>query len=95
MVAARPDPASDRAASADVITACRTTLAERRDQLRAAAVVAEVRLSEDGHDAIRVEFEHTDGPALTVLVPYSKKRFGRIDYGHLRAADGTRHIWLD
>jgi hypothetical protein len=94
MVAARPDAANDRPASTDVIAACRTTLAERRDQLRAAAVIADVRLT-DGGDAIRVELEHTEGPALTILLPYSKKRFGRgIDYGQLQAAAGTRHVWL-
>lgn len=93
MVAARPDATNDRPASADVITACRTTLAERRDQLRAAAIVADVRLT-DGGDAIQAELEHTEGPALTILLPYSKKRFGRgIDYGQLRAAAGTRHVW--
>jgi hypothetical protein len=94
MVAARPDAANDRPASADVIAACRTTLAERRDHLRAAAVVADVRLP-DGSDAVQVELEHTEGPALTIQLPYSKKRFGRgIDYGQLRAAAGTRHVWL-
>lgn len=77
-----------------MIDACRTTLAERRDHLRAAAVIADIRLP-DGADAIRVELEHTEGPALTVLLPYSKKRFGKtIDYGQLSAATGTRHIWL-
>lgn len=94
MVAARPDATNDRPASADVITACRTTLAERRDQLRAAAIVADVRLT-DGGDAVQAELEHTEGPALTILLPYSKKRFGRgIDYGPLRAAAGTHHVWL-
>lgn len=76
MVAARPDADNGRPASTDVIHACRTTLAERGDQLRAAAVVADIRFREGG-DAIRVELEHTEGPALTVLLPYSKKRFGR------------------
>jgi hypothetical protein len=95
MVAARPDAADDQPASGDVIDACRTTLAERRDQLRAAAVVADVRLPDNGSDAIRVELEHTEGPALTVLLPYSKKRFGRgIDYRPIQAGAGTRHIWL-
>ncbi len=95
MVAARPDTDNDRPASTDVIDACRTTLAERRDQLRAAAVIADVRLREGGA-VIRVELEHTEGPVLTVLLPYSKKRFGRdIDYGPLQAGAGTRHVWLD
>ena len=94
MVAAQPDAANDQPASTDVINACRTTLAERRDQLRAAAVIADVRLS-DGGDAIRVELEHTEGPALTILLPYSRRRFGHgIDYGQVQAAAGTRRIWL-
>ena len=95
MVAARPDAADDRPQSTDVVTACRKTLAERRDQLRAAAVIADVRLP-SGEDAIRVELEHTEGPALTILLPYSRKRFGRgIEYGQLQAAAGTRHVWLN
>lgn len=95
MVASRPDAADDRPPSGDVVDACRTTLAERRDQLRAAAVIADVRLP-GGEDAIRVELEHTEGPALTILLPYSKKRLGRgIEYGQLQAAAGTRHVWLD
>ncbi len=95
MVAARPDAGDDRPASSDVVAACRTTLAEQRDRLRAAAVVADVRLP-GGSDAIRVELEHTEGPALTVLLPYDKKRFGRgVDFGQLQAASGIRHVWLD
>ncbi len=93
MVATRPEASNDRPASADVITACRTTLTGRRDQLRAAAVVADIRIPQGG-DAIRVELEHTEGPTLTVLLPYTKKRFGKtIDYGDLRAEAGSRHVW--
>lgn len=94
MVAARPNATNGRPASADVFDACRTTVAERRDQLRAAAVVADVHLP-DGSDAVQIELEHTEGPAVTVQLPYSKKRLGRgIDYGRLRASAGTRHVWL-
>lgn len=93
MVAARPDGSDDRPTSADVMDACRATVAERRNHLRAAAVIADVRLDEVG-DAIRVELEHTEGPALTVLLPYAKKRFGRgLEFGELRAATGSRRIW--
>lgn len=93
MVAARPDASDDRPNSADVVTACRTTLAERRDQLRAAAVVADIRLP-DGSDAVQVELEHTEGPAFSIQLPYSKKLFGRgVNYGQLRATAGTRHVW--
>jgi hypothetical protein len=94
LVAPRPEAADDQPASADMIAACRTTLAKRRDHLRAAALVADVRLP-DGGDAVQVELEHTEGVALTVQLPYSKKRFTRdIDYGQLRAAAGARQVWL-
>jgi hypothetical protein len=94
MVAARPNPTDDQPASADVITACRTSLAERRDQLRATAVVADVRIPDHGGEAIQVELEHTEGPVLTVLLPYNRKRFSKtINYGQLRAATADRHIW--
>ena len=87
------DPANDQPASAAVITACRSALTARRDQLRATAVVADIHLPEAG-DAIRVELEHAEGTALTVLLPYTRKRFGKkVDYGSLRAEAGTRHIW--
>lgn len=95
MVAARTEATDDHPASADVITACRATLAERRDHLRAAAVVADIRTPSAGGDAIQVELEHTEGPAITVMLPYTKKRSSNsIDYGELRAAASTRHIWL-
>lgn len=63
MVAARAEATDDHPASADVITACRTTLAGRRDHLRAAAVVADIRMPNSGANAIQVELEHTEGPA--------------------------------
>ena len=94
MVAVQPDAANDQPASTDVVDACRTTLAERRDRLRAAAVIADVRLP-DGGDAIRVELEHIEGLALTIFLPYSQKRFGHsFRYGQLQAAAGTRRIWF-
>ncbi|SDI90769.1 hypothetical protein SAMN05444157_0741 [Frankineae bacterium MT45] len=93
MDSARPDSNNDRPASDEVIGACRITLAERRDQLRAAAIVADVRLPSG--DAVQVELEHTEGPALVVQLPYLKKRFGRaISYGELQVGPGTRHVWL-
>lgn len=95
LVAARPDAADDGPKARDVVAACRITVAERRDQLRAVAVVANVQLP-SGEDAIRVELEHSEGPALTLLLTYSHKRFGRgITYGQMQAGKGARHIWLD
>jgi hypothetical protein len=94
LVAGPTDETNDRPPSAAVVAACRTALIERRDQLRATALVANLGLP-DGSDAVQVELEHSEGSAITVLLPDSKKRFGRgVDYGQLRAATGTRHVWL-
>lgn len=94
MIAARPDPHDEHPASADVIDACIAALANRCSQIRAGAVVADVRLRDQGRDAIRVDLEHADGHALTVLLPYTKKRLRRgIDYGQIRAQAGHRRIW--
>lgn len=94
MIAARPDPAEEHPRSLDVIDACLGALTDRRDNIRAGAVVADVRLPELGSDAIQVELEHVEGQALTVLLPYTKKRLRRgIDYGPIRAQAGTPRIW--
>ena len=87
---------TDQPSSVDIIAACRETLAATRDELRAAAVVADVRLVSMGGDAIQVEVEHAEGTAITILLPYTKKRFGRgVQFGELRASAGTRHVWVD
>ena len=94
MIAAPPNRADDRPASADVIAACLSKLTSRRDQFRAAALVADTKVLELGGDAIEVSLEHVEGPALRVLLPYSKRRFGRgIEYGQMRAQSGTKRVW--
>lgn len=92
MIAARPDPDDEHPKSADVIEACVAALISQRDYIRAGAVVADVRLADS--DAVRVDLEHSEGHALTVLLPYSKKRRRRgIDYGQLRAQTGSVRVW--
>jgi hypothetical protein len=94
MVAAQPDTTDDNPASTDVIAACRQAITERRDQLRAAAIVADVHLPDHGGDAIQVDLEHAEGPTLRVLLPYTKKRVrNSIGYSQLRASAGIRTIW--
>lgn len=67
-------------------------LAEKRERIQAAAIVADVSTPEG--DAIRVELEHVEGHALAVLLPYSRKRFGRgVNYGELRAQAGRPQVW--
>lgn len=85
MVAADPD-LGDRPPSLEVLGTIVDGMRMERDQLRAVALVADVRIS-DG-DAVRVELEHREGQATVVLLPYKKKRFGRgIDFGDMRGAD--------
>lgn len=92
MVAA--DTGAERPESADLITTLIGALAGQRDQLRGAAIVADVRVPETGGDAVRVTLEHSEQVALTVLLPYRSRRFGRsVDYGDLQAGAAAAFIW--
>ena len=64
-----------------------------RDELRATAFFCDVRLPDV--DAIRVELEHRDGPAIAVLLPYQRAGdpAAQIQYLPLRASEGRRQIW--
>jgi len=42
-----------------------------RAEIRAAAVVVDVALPETGSSGIEVHLEHADGPAISVLEPYT------------------------
>lgn len=88
------DTGDEQPASADLITALIAALSDDRDHLRAAAIVADVRLPELGSDAIRVTLEHSEHIALSVLLPYKTRRFGRaIDYGDLQTEAAASLIW--
>ena len=88
------DTGDDRPASPDLITTLFSTLSDERSSLRAAAIVADVRLPEANSDAIRVTLEHSERVALTVLLPYRIRRLGRgVDYGNLQAGAATAFIW--
>jgi hypothetical protein len=94
MIAARPDPNDEHPHPADVATACFSALGEIRNQIQASAVITDVRLRNENIDAIRVDLEHAEGHALTILLPYTKKRLGRgVDYGEIRAQSGQRQVW--
>jgi transcriptional regulator with XRE-family HTH domain len=92
MVAA--DTGDEQPASADLITTLIAALSDDRDHLRAAAIVADVRLPELGSDAIRVTLEHSEHIALSVLLPYKTRHFGRaIDSGDLQTEAAASLIW--
>jgi hypothetical protein len=78
--------------SNDILALLRDGVTADKDALRAAAYVADVRV--EGGDAIRVELEHSEGVAITVLVPYSKSRLRRIvKPGAMRVQLGKLHAW--
>jgi hypothetical protein len=83
---------SEHPPSQDVLDLLVEGYRQRRDELRAVALVADVRA--DSGDAIRVETEHREGQAIYALLPYKKCRFKRaIEYGDLTAGQGSPQIW--
>lgn len=86
------DASDDKPSSESVLASCEAILQSRRAELRAAALVADVRTS--ASEAIQVDLEHTEGPALRVLLPYTRHRLGRVKgYGDLLASEGQRRVW--
>jgi hypothetical protein len=70
----------------------RDDVRSRRDGFRAVAVAVDVRLPAQGRDGVRVELEHREGVALSVVLPYSQAA-GAVEFGDLSAAAGTATIW--
>jgi hypothetical protein len=91
LIAADPG-LGERPASTDVLDQLVGGLREQAGDIRAAALVADVRVGES--DAARVELEHRDGQAICVLLPYKRRRLRRgVDYGELGAAPSQPRIW--
>jgi hypothetical protein len=82
----------DRPLSEDVLRALYEGARADSVDLRAAAFVADVLAG--GSDAIRVEVEHRDGPALTVVLPYQRSRLRRrISFGQMSTSGSTPKVW--
>jgi len=48
----------------------------------------------NGGDAIRVNLDHVEGPALAVPLPYTTKRMSKkVEFGQLCAQAGQRQLW--
>jgi hypothetical protein len=91
LIAADPG-LGERPTSRDVLDQLVGGLREQAGDIRAAALVADVRVGES--DAARVELEHRDGQAICVLLPYKRRRLRRgVDYGELGAAPAQPRIW--
>ena len=94
LIAAPSNPRDNDPLSADVLDACVTALKSKRGAIRAGATASDVQLrSPIEGDAIQVDLEHAEGHALTVVLPYRKKRLGEIDYDTIRAHAGKHRIW--
>lgn len=82
----------ERPSSTEVLNILVEGLCSERDELRATALVSDVRVADS--DAVRVELERRDGQAIAVLLPYKKKRLCRgVHYGDLAAAPGEQRVW--
>lgn len=80
----------------DVIAVLNAGLIEQRAELRAAVVVADVRLPELGSDAVRLTMEHAEGTGLEVLVPYRLRRFRRtVEFDDMLVSETERTIWYE
>jgi hypothetical protein len=80
--------------SAEIITRLIVVLTDQREELRAAAVVADARIRERSRDAVRVTLEHREGQAMNVLLPYRKRLFqAGIEYYPLEVIPAGTYIW--
>lgn len=67
-------------------------LASQRGQNRAAAVVCDIHLPEDGTDAIHVMAEHSTGMSVSVVRPYHQSAAG-WEFGEPFLEAGETAIW--
>ena len=94
MVMGHPGTGGDNPASSDTIDFLVKAFRGKSAEIRALALVANVRTAE--YDAVRVDLEHRDGHAIAVLLPY--KAIGpplSVEYFPLRAGAGNPRVWND
>lgn len=82
----------DDADAATLVALLTAQVREQRDDIRAAAFVADVTAEQLGGDAVRVLLEHQDGIALAVYLPYTITGSG-AEFGQLVAGVGAHQIW--
>ena len=67
-----------------------------RNELRAAGICLDVRVVDpngEKTDAVCARLEHESGETIEVYLPYRKPRRGKIKYGDIFAAAGSRAIF--
>ncbi len=69
-------------------------LAAQRAALRVGAVVAAVHLESIKSDAVRVDIEHREGVALTLVLPYTRKKLRKkVAWGDTQSMLVEPRIW--
>lgn len=92
LLAADAGPGGD-ATSHEAYDSLREGARRDRDGFRAVAIAADVRVH-GGGDAIRVDTEHRDGVALTLLIEYSLERLGGgVTIGDVHVMTGEPFVW--
>lgn len=78
--------------SGEILKRLRSELHSTRNGLYAVALVSDTRAT--GFEAVRVELEHREGHAISVLMPYTRKRLKRrYEYSPTVAAPSHQQIW--
>ena len=69
----------------------------RADEIRAAAIAADVHVtppgSDEPRDAIRISIEHAEADPVEVFLPYTNRRLRGVEYGELFAAAGEPRVF--
>jgi len=82
------------AGSDDALQHLLAGLAMQRAGLRVGAVVAAVHLDSIDSDAVRVDIEHREGAALTIVIPYTRKRLRKkVEFGDMQSMVVDPRIW--
>jgi hypothetical protein len=69
-------------------------LASHRATLRVGAVVAAMHLESIDSDAVRVDIEHREGVALTLVLPYTRKKLRKkVEWGDTQSMLVEPRIW--
>jgi hypothetical protein len=89
MIAA--DTGDEHPESADVLRSLVSGMRAERDELRAIALVSDVRRPDS--DAVRVELEHREGLAIAVFLPYTRRWRRGLECGALSAQAGLPQVW--
>ncbi|MBT8162770.1 MULTISPECIES: hypothetical protein [Arthrobacter] len=69
-------------------------LRQNREECRAAALVCDITLPEEGSDAIHVAAEHKDGSVFAALLPYRPRPGSQWEFGDLTADTNKAVVWV-